>query len=216
MKYDYYLFDWDGCLAKTLEVQLNAYKQAYKEYGIEPSDQEIAHHFGDWQAPKHFGIKDVGGCVNKVVDLANKKLREVELYDGAKELLEQLAPTKKLALLSSSERQVLEWGLEHNGLTHLFDVVISGDEVKNHKPHPEVIEKGLTALNASKDRAVMIGDSRKDLEAANNTGIDSVLVYPESHKLFYDLEQLKQYNPTHYASGFLELQDLLKGQIGNQ
>lgn len=207
MKYEYYLFDWDGCLAKTLEVWLNAFKQIYKEYGVEPSDQEIAHHFGDWQAPKHFGIEDVEGCVTKVATLAHQKLKEVELYEGAKELLEYLAQTKKLALLSSSQRQVLDWGLRHNGLTHLFNVVISGDEVKHHKPHPEVIEKGLTALNATKELAVMIGDSRKDLEAASNAGVDSILIYPQSHALFYDLDQLKQYRPTHMFTSFAELKN---------
>jgi pyrophosphatase PpaX len=209
VNYEYYLFDWDGCLAKTLEIWLNAYRQALKEYGAKPSDQEIAYHFGDWEAPRYFGIDDVQGCVKKVVELANQNLREVELYPGAKELLEELAQTKKIALLSSSERQVLEWGLKHNGLTYLFDVVISGDEVENHKPHPEVIEKGLAALNATKELSVMIGDSRKDLEASSNAGIDSVLVYPESHKLFYDLDQLKLYKPIRLVHSFEELKDLI-------
>lgn len=211
MQYDYYLFDWDGCLAKTLEVWLIAQRQAYKEYGAEPTDQEIAHHFGDWQAPKQFGIEDVDGCVARIVELAHRNLRQVELYEGAKELLEQLARTKQLALLSSSKREVLEWGLEHNGIAHIFDVIISGDEVTHHKPHPEVIEKGLAALNATKERAVMIGDSRKDLEAASNAGVDSILIYPESHKLFYNLDQLKQYHPTHLVSDFKALRELIFG-----
>jgi pyrophosphatase PpaX len=208
MKYEYYLFDWDGCLAKTLEIWLAAYKTAYKEYGAEPTDQEIANHFGDWESPKHFGIQDVDGCVLRVIELVNQSLKEVELYEGAKELLEKLAQTKKLALLSSSKQDLVEAGLEHNGLTNLFEVVISGDEVENHKPHPEVIEKGLNALSGSKQSAVMIGDSRKDLEAATNAGIDSILVYPESHKLFYDIDQLKQYRPTHIVTSFAELQAL--------
>jgi pyrophosphatase PpaX len=209
MQYKYFLFDWDGCLAKTLEIWLNAYKTAYKEYGAEPTDQEIANHFGDWESPRYFGIADIEGCVNRVVELANQKLKEVKLYEGAKELLKELAQTKKLALLSSSKRELLEGGLEHNGLTNIFDVVISADEVENHKPHPEVIDKGLAALNGNKESAVMIGDSRKDLEAANNAGVDSVLIYPASHKLFYDLEQLKQYKPTHLVSGFVELKGLI-------
>lgn len=211
MSYEYFLFDWDGCLAKTLEIWLNAYKTAYKEYGAEPTDQEIANHFGDWESPRYFGIEDIEGCVNRVVELANEKLKVVELYEGAKELLEELAQTKKLALLSSSKRELLEGGLAHNGIINLFDVVISADEVENHKPHPEVIEKGLAALNGSKELAVMIGDSRKDLEAANNAGVDSILIYPQSHKLFYDVERLKQYKPTHLVSGFVELKELLRG-----
>ena len=209
-KYDYFLFDWDGCLAKTLEVWLQAYKTTYAEFGINPTDQEIAHHFGDWQAPKHFGIENVQDCVDRVVKLANEQLKQVTLYDGAAELLHCLKDKqKKLALLSSSEKKVLDWGIDHNNLQNIFDIIVSGDDVVNHKPPPEVIEKGLSALDADKERAVMIGDSHKDLEAAKNAGVASVLIYPKSHELFYDFKQLKGYVPTYIFSGFEEFMEKL-------
>lgn len=44
----------------------------------------------------------------------------------------------------------------------------------------------------------MIGDSDKDLGAARNFGIDSVLFYPAEHKKFYDLEKLKELEPTYF------------------
>lgn len=210
--YEYFLFDWDGCLAKTLEVWLDATRLAYRTYGVEASDQEIAHHFGDWKAARHFGIEDADGCMDKIVKIADEKLRKVELYEGAKELLTDIKKSKKLALLSSSAKNVIERGLEQNGLQGMFDIVISGDDVTNHKPHPEVIEKGMQALNASKVLTVMIGDSRKDLEAATNAGIDSILIYPQTHKLFYDLNQLKRYNPNYVFGSFKELQGQLKSK----
>ena len=210
-KYDYYLFDWDGCLARTLEVWLEAYKTAYAEFGVNPTDQQIAHHFGDWQAPKHFGITDVQGCVDRVVEIANEQLKQVALYDGAADLLHFLKnERKKIALLSSSEKKVLSWGINYNNLEGIFDVIIAGDDVVNHKPHPEVIEKGLSALGADKQKAIMIGDSRKDLEAANNASVASVLIYPKSHELFYDFEQLKSYEPTYIFSGFAGLKEKLR------
>lgn len=209
-KYDYFLFDWDGCLAKTLEVWLQAYKTAYAEFSVNPTDQEIAHHFGDWQAPKHFGIEDVQGCVDRAVELVNEQLKQVALYDDAADLLHYLKnKQKKLALLSSSEKKVLGWGIDHHNLQGIFDVIVSGDDVVNHKPHPEVIEKGLSALGADKAQAIMIGDSRKDLEAAKNAGVASALIYPKSHELFYDFEQLKGYEPTYIFSGFGELKEEL-------
>ena len=197
-------------MAKTLEVWLQAYKTTYAEFGINPTDQEIAHHFGDWQAPKHFGIENVQDCVDRVVKLANEQLKQVTLYDGAAELLHCLKDKqKKLALLSSSEKKVLDWGIDHNNLQNIFDIIVSGDDVVNHKPHPEVIEKGLSALDADKERAVMIGDSHKDLEAAKNAGVASVLIYPKSHELFYDFKQLKGYVPTYIFSVFEEFMEKL-------
>jgi pyrophosphatase PpaX len=208
--YDYVLFDWDGCLAKTLEVWFKAHKLVFAEYGVYPSDREIAHHFGDWESPKHFGIGDITGCIEKIARIANKNLDEVELYEGAKELLTKLRQSKKLALLSSSRRDVLDQGIKHNGLGGFFTIILTAEDVENHKPHPEVIEKGMAALGAVAKSTVMIGDSRKDLDAAKNARIDSILVYPEEHEMFYDIEELNQYSPTYIVNGFNELAGQLK------
>jgi HAD superfamily hydrolase (TIGR01509 family) len=208
--YQYFLFDWDGCLAMTLEVWLDAYRTAIKDYGATPSDEEIAHHFGDWELPKYFAIEDFESCNAEAVNIARKELQRVELYPGAKELLVSIKQRGgKLALLSSSSKDILHRGVAHNQITELFDVILSGEDVVHHKPHPEVIVKGLSALGGSKDKAVMIGDSRKDLGAANNAGVDSVLVYPPSHTLFYDLNHLREMSPTYTVESLFKLQEQL-------
>ena len=56
----------------------------------------------------------------------------------------------------------------------------------------------------------MIGDSRKDLEAAKNAEIDSLLFYPKSHSIFYDLKNLKTYNPTYIITRFDQALQYLK------
>lgn len=208
--YQYFLFDWDGCLAKTLEIWLEAYKSALKDFGATPPDEEVAHHFGDWELPKYLAIEDFEGCNAAAVNIARKELQHVELYDGAREVLKSIKQRgNKLALLSSSSKDILHRGIAHNGLGDIFDVVLSGEDVSNHKPHPEVINKGLLALKGNKESAVMVGDSRKDLGAANNAGVDSILVYPPEHKLFYSLEQLQELSPTHTVRSLLEIQELL-------
>ena len=210
-KYDYFLFDWDGCLAKTLEVWLYAHKTAYIEFGANPTDPEVISHFGNWQAAKLFGIDDVNGCIARTKELVNEQLQQVELYAGAADLLHYLkSKNKKLALLSSSHKQALLWGIEHNHLEGVFDFILSADDVVQHKPHPEIIEKALAQFGADGISAIMIGDSSKDIEAANNAGIASALMYPKSHELFYDFEQLKSYNPTYIFSRFAEFSKELK------
>lgn len=209
--YKYILFDWDGCLAKTLDAWMGAIKKTLAIYNLSPSDLEIGHHFGDWRLLEYFGItgEEYEKADKNLVDMAAESLVTVELYPGARELLEYLRPTKKIALLSSSEKFILDRALDSNNLRKYFDIVISGDEVTNHKPHPEVIEKGLAALGGKKEEAVMIGDSRKDLEAANNAGIDSILVYPPEHKIFYDLDELKAYKPTYVVSELSEIKGII-------
>src|SRR5687768_6613994 len=98
---------------------------------------------------------------------------------------------KRLALLTSSMGSTIDAVLEFHQLKDFFEVVVTGDTVTHHKPHPECIEVALEALGISGDKAVMVGDSANDLGAARNAGIDSLLYYPQTHQLFYDLEKLK-------------------------
>jgi phosphoglycolate phosphatase-like HAD superfamily hydrolase len=65
-------------------------------------------------------------------------------------------------------------------------------------------------LSGSKQAAIMIGDSDKDLGAANNTGIDSILFYPPEHKKFYDLEKLRTLNPTYIVEELRQIEAIIK------
>lgn len=208
-KYKYILFDWDGCLAKTLGVWMNAYKIIYAQYNVYPTEIEIARHFGDWESPKYFGITDVKSCINKLDELASSELKKVALYVGAKELLKKLHMDKQLALLTSSPGYIIKEALKYNKLNEFFKIVLTAEDVKNHKPHPEMINKGINLLDGNKNEAIMIGDSRKDLEAANNSMVDSILVYPKEHSIFYNLDELKRYKPTYIVSSLPEIMKII-------
>lgn len=209
VKYSYLLFDWDGCLAMTLEVWLKAYKDELAKRNIFPKDIEIAHHFGDWDLGKHFGVTDFQDFNTEATAMARKMLAEVEMYPRAKDMLKTLHGQVKMAVISSGSTDILGRGLTHNGVSDLFDLVVSGDDVKAHKPDPEGINFAIDHLNADRNLTVMIGDSRKDIGAANNAEIDSILVYPDSHKTFYELATLKSLHPTHVVTSVAEVARLV-------
>jgi pyrophosphatase PpaX len=209
-QYNFYLLDWDGCLAQTLELWLKAYRDTYADYNVHPSDTEIASQFGNWNAPMVFGIESVDEYTEKLLERVQHKLRTVNLYPGAREFLEVLKKQRsKIALVSSSKRDDLEAAIAHNDLEHMFDFVLSADDVTEHKPNPEVIHKALNELQGVASQAVIVGDSKSDLGAAQNAKIDSILVFPKSHQVFYSLENLMTYNPTYVVASFSELTEKL-------
>ncbi|HRQ86670.1 MAG TPA: HAD family hydrolase [Candidatus Saccharibacteria bacterium] len=203
-KYDYFLFDWDGCLAKTLEAWLDAYRHTFALYGKTPSDAEIAHYLGDYLIGSYFGVEDAEQFNIQTVDYARENLKTVDLYEDALDTLTELKKIKKLALVSSGSKDIVYTGLRHNSIEHLFDIIITGDDVENHKPHPEALEIAMAHIGGIKEKAIMIGDSNKDIGAATNYGIDSVLVFPQSHSLFYDLQSLQDLKPTYTITSFTE------------
>ncbi len=210
MKYKYILLDWDGNLAKTLDIWLAAYKAVLDDRNIVKTDQEIAAGFGllskqmvDW------GVKDIDAAMLQADTVAKRMLPSVELYPDALFVLENLHSNgHKLALITTSTHENVAHLLENHNIKQLFDVIIAGDDTTNHKPHPEPLELALKHLGGNKEDAVMIGDSDKDLGAAKNAGVDSVLFYPDEHKKFYSLDNLKEYSPTHIVSDFRKILEI--------
>jgi phosphoglycolate phosphatase-like HAD superfamily hydrolase len=53
----------------------------------------------------------------------------------------------------------------------------------------------------------MAGDADRDIQAAHNANVQSILYYPPEHQELHDLEYLKQQKPTHIITDW---HDLLK------
>jgi len=206
-KYNYILLDWDGNLAKTLDIWLNAARIVIEQHDIYKSDNEIGasfgkiiDHFGQW------GIADPKAVYEEVDRIAKQTLPDVDLYPDALFVLQKLHESgKHLALITTSPHENVKHLLEKYNMRHFFEVIISGDDVENHKPHPEPLEKALAQLGGIKELAVMIGDSDKDVGAAQNFGVDSILFFPEEHHKFYHYETLRALKPTHIVDDFKQI-----------
>lgn len=77
----------------------------------------------------------------------------------------------KTAIASSSDREMIDHYLKITELTHHFDHITSGQEVKNSKPHPEIFLKTCKALSVKPKCALVLEDSFSGFEAAKTGGI---------------------------------------------
>jgi len=206
-QYQYILLDWDGNLARTLDVWLEACRAPLQKRGLNLADSEIATCFGrPVERFQEWGVSDVQAAIEEMDKLAAKLLPEVALYPDALIVLEKLKGNGKYtALITTSLRSNVVRLLDKYNIHQYFDAVITNEDTMQHKPHPEPLEKALELLGGSKQQAVMIGDSDKDIGAANNAGIDSILFYPPEHKEFYDLSELEELHPTHTINDFQEV-----------
>lgn len=206
MTYETVLFDWDGCLSMTLDTWLDIYKTALIPYGIELTDIEIMTYAGDWSTLEGLGIHDVRDFRARINAEVAARFPMIPLYQGAKILLTQLNKQGvAVGLVTSSERADILKALSHHQLEECFQFIVCGDDVKAHKPHPESILKAIKALNGVPEKTLMIGDSSKDILGALNAGVDSALIYHESHTTYYSLRDLEKSKPTHIFQNFSEL-----------
>lgn len=212
-QYEYLLFDWDGTLAKTLDIWFDKLRESLKAHGHFIDDAEIGANYADFKQRFELqGFTELDPIINQAMAESNKAIPKVELYPDTLETLVQLhQASKKLALVTASEHHQIDPLLQKYSLIEVFDAVVCGDDTAQLKPHPEPLEKAMKLLGAQASETLMVGDSENDILAAKNAGIDSALFYPPSHQAFHNFDALKALEPNHIIANLREIIHLRAG-----
>lgn len=91
----------------------------------------------------------------------------------------------RLGIVSTKYRYRIEQVLERENLRRYFDVVIGGEDVEEHKPHPAGLFEAIRRLECVPSTSVYVGDSLVDAEVAKRAAVPFVAVLsgvtPEDH-----------------------------------
>jgi HAD superfamily hydrolase (TIGR01549 family) len=124
--------------------------------------------------------------------------------EGAHELVAELKRRGlAVVLASSSDQDDLDHFLEELEVKELVDDWTTSDDVERTKPHPDVIQAALE--KAGTEDAVMVGDSRWDIEAAANAGLQTVCVITGG----WSEQELRDYGAAAVFSSLVELRERL-------
>ncbi|MBP0617932.1 HAD-IA family hydrolase [Jiella mangrovi] len=82
----------------------------------------------------------------------------------------------RLAVCTNKREELARLLLATLGLAHRFAAICGADTVPARKPHPAHIEATIQRAGGVRERAIMIGDSAADIDAALAARIPSVLV----------------------------------------
>jgi HAD superfamily hydrolase (TIGR01509 family) len=102
---------------------------------------------------------------------------QLPLVEGALEAVRRLAGAFRLALASSSNREVIDSVLAAAGLTALFEATVSSEEVARGKPAPDVFLEAARRLGVDPRRCAAVEDSGNGIRAAHAAGM-RVLAVP--------------------------------------
>ncbi|PIS45895.1 MAG: phosphatase, partial [Ignavibacteria bacterium CG08_land_8_20_14_0_20_37_9] len=127
------------------------------------------------------------------------------LYPGVKELLQFLKEKNiLLSIYTGKGREASLLTLKKLEIYDCFDLIITGSDVKDHKPSPEGIEIFLDKYSLDKERVLMVGDAPADIKAARAAGVqvasavwDSYareeVLEMESNFVFHTVEEMKTF-----------------------
>lgn len=180
-RFDAVLLDVDGTLVDTNRLHAQAWFDAFVEAGVDGGTvadiQRLVGMGADNLIPAaveldHESAKGRRLSERRAAIFEEHYLPTVRPTVGARELAEALRDRGfRLAVASSAKDDEVRGLLDTVGLRWLADRAVGGNEVKESKPEPDVIEKALVEVGVPAERTVLIGDTPYDVEAATRAGV---------------------------------------------
>ena len=128
---------------------------------------------------------------NKLGISAEKNLNKLKLFPRVKEVLISAKEKGfKNILATNAVRKVILLRVEHAGMLHFFDDIITSDDVKAVKSEGKHLEKGLRDLSGSPKDSFSVGDNPiQDIASAKKLGLKTVLCN-YGHTPYYHTDHL--------------------------
>lgn len=175
------IFDMDGVLVDSEPTQAKAIMEVCREFGMEVSESECDDFRGRkmedifFYASKKYGIEivPIREMVKRKIEIYLEfALQDVKLVSGVREFLDKLKKTQKyrFALTTSGRKIQQDQILAKYQLENFFETMITSDDVKNGKPHPEPYIVTVEKLNEEPGACLVIEDSDNGILSAKTAG----------------------------------------------
>ncbi len=209
MKLEGIIFDIDGTLTSTNELIFATFNHVAEKYlNRKYSKEEIISLFGpteDYILKNWMGDNYADARKDYYNFYSSNHEEMAGIFPGLKELIQSIKSKQvPLAIYTGKGRDSTEITLEKIGVKDYFDLIISGDDVKIHKPSPEGIERFVEMFNLNKENVLMIGDAPADVQASRSAGVKCASVLWDSYArdevakmgadyIFETVEELKKF-----------------------
>ncbi|MBW8360242.1 MAG: HAD family phosphatase [Weeksellaceae bacterium] len=176
------LFDMDGVIVDTEPLHRKAYFRMFEDFGIEVSEELFTTFTGASTKRVCTTLIETFGLDADHEDLARIKRHyfkhyfdtdpNFDLIPGIKSLIENYYDSgTKLILASSAHMNTINWVFEKFDLEPYFLGKISGADLQESKPHPEIFELAAEMAGEPRAHCMVIEDSTNGIEAAHSAGI---------------------------------------------
>jgi HAD superfamily hydrolase (TIGR01509 family) len=172
--FDLFIFDMDGVLADTSPCHRRAYEDLWRKIGIQGPNYETIAGRKTCEVIKEFTaeLKPSPEQIREWILFKQLQARqyfstEAIAYPDSIPALTVLSKTKAcIALGTSASRESMQMILNRLGIIDFFSIRVTGDDVKNGKPSPEIYVKIIEQARISPSKTLIVEDSSSGLEAA--------------------------------------------------
>lgn len=213
-KYDTVFFDLDGTIIDSGEGVSNSVLYALEKFGINETRENALRFIGP---PLADSFRDFYGFddekATKGIEIYREYYREkgifeCYLYDGIRELLTKLKENGyKVVLCTSKPEEYAHRVLRFFEIFDLFDHACGATmDEKTRATKDEVMAYAFETSGAQREKTLMVGDRKFDINSACKFGLDSVgVTFGYGSK-----EELKSAGATYIADSAKEIENLLE------
>ncbi|MCR4671506.1 MAG: HAD family phosphatase [Saccharofermentans sp.] len=181
------VFDMDGVVIDTEKLVLDCWNETGMKHGLpdmsdvlkqciglnsKDTDDLIMANFGDQ-------IEDLELLRSERRELVKRCVEEGKVLPKPHipELLAYLKENGyKTALATSTSRRSAVHELDILDLTRFFDVIVTGDEINNGKPAPDIFLKACEKLGEDPSSLIGVEDSYNGIRSCHSAGLYTVMV----------------------------------------
>lgn len=194
-----FLFDLDGTLIHSLDLHIEAFQAILNQMGKSVSRDELEPLMGltpqdiIQKFTPEMSHQQIWQAAMEKEDHLSTIIKEVYVFPHVIELLTQLARYDvKRVVISSTHQRLVILLLKAAGIMDLIDDIVSGDEIKNGKPHSDPFILGMNKAKACTSTTIAIGDSLHDQKSAETAFIPFLsLLTGKTDKITFDQNNAK-------------------------
>ena len=178
------LWDMDGTLIDSAEFHWISWRDTMQKEGVPITHEQFLETFGqrnDSILQQWLGAAATPELIERIGMAKEQEYRDMVRKHGIKPLpgvaawLERLHETGWLqAIGSAAPRENIEVVLEALSATHLFQAIVSAEDVQHGKPDPQVYLVAASRLGAPPERSIVVEDAVAGVEAALRAGMHSI------------------------------------------
>lgn len=180
------IFDMDGTLFDTKNVNFHAYKQALNECGLNANiDYDYYCKFCNGNNYKVFlpvilpeiTIEQMEYVHDRKKQLYPQYLKNARINKNLFTLINLIKNEYQIALVTTASKKNLNDILDFFKIRNTFDFILTQEDVKHTKPNPEGFLVAMNRAGVSRKNTLIFEDSDTGIEAAEKSGADYVRVY---------------------------------------
>ena len=179
-----FIFDMDGVIINSEPHHIEVEIATAAKYGATITEEDLSKYMGMVSTEMWSSVKSEHGLTGELEEILDHQINEklsklkasdLEPIEGIPALMQKLSKANiPMAVASSSPRVYITAVLEKFGIVDYFDSVISGEEVNQGKPAPDIYLETAKVLGVEPKDCVVLEDSHNGVRAAKAAGMTCI------------------------------------------